>query len=325
MKQFWREVGFAVVLGMLMPGVILNIITFSAHQRATEIHHQRPTEYQQVNAFTIKVLSGDGSVQEMELETYLVGVVLAEMPATFEVEALKAQAVVARTYTLRSRERKKHDNADVCTDSTCCQAYSVPELLKIEGIEAEDFAKICNAVEETSGQILTYNGEIIEATYYSCSGGMTEDALAVWGTDIPYLQSVSSPGEENAVHFEDSVSFAPEQLCGLLGLPINGQVEFEDMTFTTGGGVKEVAICGVKFQGTEIRKLLNLRSTAFTITNSDNEVTFHTRGYGHRVGMSQYGADAMAVLGSSYREILQHYYPGTILENRSIDKLSAMG
>lgn len=325
MKQFWREVGFAVVLGMLMPGVILNIVTFSAHQRATEIYHQRPTEHQHVDAFTINVLCEDGSVQEMELESYLVGVLLAEMPATFEVEALKAQAVVARTYTLRSQERKKHDNADLCTDSTCCQAYTSPELLQAEDIKAEDLAKVRNAVEETLGQILTYNGQIIEATYYSCSGGKTEDALAVWGTDIPYLQSVSSPGEENAVHFEDSVSFTPEQLRGLLSLPATGQLKFEDMTFTTGGGVKEVTICGAKFQGTEIRKLLNLRSTAFTITNADNEITFHTRGYGHRVGMSQYGADAMAVLGSSYREILQHYYPGTILENRSIDKLSALG
>lgn len=327
MKQFWREVGLAVVLGMLMPGVILNIVTYSAHRRATGYREITQTEPAYTNQTIIAVLSPDTGITQMELESYLTGVVLAEMPASFETEALKAQAVVARTYTLRAYEGKsKHDNAAVCTESSCCQAYRSPEEYLLDGGVAENLEKVKSAVEDTRGMVLTYEGELIEATYFSCSGGMTEDAVAVWGTEVPYLQSVSSPGEENSAYYTDSISFERAQLLEILELTSQeGTFRIDNISYTTGGGVDELSVCGTIFRGTELRRLLGLRSTAFTITIDEETVTFHTRGFGHRVGMSQYGADAMAVSGHNYREILQHYYPGTVLVNRSIDKQSSVG
>ena len=327
MKQFWREVGLAVVLGMLMPGIILNIVTYSSHQRTNILYEPEQTDPVAEKEILIPVLYADGTVRQTELETYLLGVVLGEMPAEFEVEALKAQAVVARTYTLRAYEGKsKHDTFAVCTDPACCQAYRRVEDYLAAGGNTDSVEKIRSAVRATAGKVLTYGGELIEATYFSCSGGMTEDALAVWGTDVPYLQSVDSPGEEQAAWFTDNVTFTDTQLRELLGLPAqSGAVQFENLTFTNGGGVAELSVDGTRFKGTEIRKLLELRSTAFTVTREGSKVIFHTRGFGHRVGMSQYGADAMAVNGCVFTEILQHYYPGTVLENRFIDKPAFLG
>lgn len=325
MKEFWKEVGLAVVLGMLMPGIILNIVTCSARQHVNDIHVPKQTEPAQMEETAVTVLNEDGSIQKMELETYLTAVVLGEMPASFEKEALKAQAVVARTYTLRAEERNKHESGAICMDPSCCQAYCSAIDYRTEGGTTENIEKVRAAVAETAGMVLTYEGELIEATYFSCSGGMTEDALAVWGAEIPYLQAVPSPGEESSAYYTDSISFAHSDLLKKLGLPQADKVTFENIQYTAGGGVAEATVCMKQFQGTELRKLLGLRSTAFTVTDDGEQVTFHTRGFGHRVGMSQYGADAMAVAGCSYKEILQHYYPGTTLENRLIDKASSVG
>ena len=326
MKQFWREVGLAVILGMLMPGIILNIVTYSARHHVSDPQKPEQTSPPVTAELTIKVLNNDSMVEEMELEEYLIGVVLAEMPASFEFEALKAQAVVARTYTLRAHEGKsKHQNAAVCTDFTCCQAYRSADAYLEDGLPTENLQKVQSAVNETMGQVLTYEGELIEATYFSCSGGTTEDAVAVWGADIPYLQSVPSPGEEAAAHYTDSASYSISEIHDKLGLPDGDQIRFEKISYTSGGGVDQITVDGVAFRGTQIRSLLGLRSTAFTITTEGENVTFHTRGFGHRVGMSQYGADAMAVGGSSYEEILRHYYQGTVLENRFIDKPDSVG
>ena len=317
MKQFWREVGLSIVLGMMMPALILHIVTYSSHRH---VHGSESTQEPSVAAeepVFISVLNKNGVAETMELEEYLVGVVLAEMPASFEVEALKAQAVVARTYTLRAHEGKsKHDAAAVCTDSACCQAYRSPEDYLNSSGSQENVDKVTAAVQSTAGLVLIYKGELIEATYFSCSGGSTEDAVAVWGAEIPYLQAVSSPGEENAAHYSDSVSFTAEVLAEALGISPAGSPEdwFGDVTYTAGGGVDTIQIGGTTYSGTGVRKLLGLRSTAFTVTVEAASITFHTRGFGHRVGMSQYGADAMAAMGSSFEEILQHYYQGTVLE-----------
>ena len=306
-----------MILGMIMPGVILQIVTFSAHRHIREPDQPEKLPQVQDSATYIPVLQADGKVTELELETYITGVVLAEMPPSFESEALKAQSVVARTYTLRARNGKsKHEGASVCTESSCCQAYRSPEDYLRSGGSEENVAKVHRAVTDTAGQVLTYKGELIEATYFSCSGGSTEDAVAVWGAEIPYLQAVSSPNEEKATYFTDSVSFTLDELCKRLELskPESSSDWFTDVTYTAGGGVDTILIGGKQFAGTEVRKLLGLRSTAFTITTEGDSVTFHTRGFGHRVGMSQYGADAMAAAGSDYSEILDHYYQGTTLE-----------
>lgn len=317
MKQFWREVGLAVVLGMIMPGIILHIVTYSSHRYAIRENPVTVTSPKEPEQEKIPVLTNDGNVEEMELEVYLVGVVLAEMPASFEVEALKAQVVVARTYTLRAHGGKsKHEGAAVCMDSACCQAYTSPQAYLSEYGDYEALQKVTNAVSATKDYVLTYQGELIDATYFSCSGGSTEDALAVWGTDIPYLQSVPSPGEEDAVHYSDSMTISRQELEELLGHELGEEPNrwFESVTYTSGGGVASICIGGETYQGTQVRKLLGLRSTAFTVSISGENATFHTRGFGHRVGMSQYGADAMALNGSSFEEILQHYYQGTQLQ-----------
>ena len=271
----------------------------------------------------LQVLLSDGTVEQKPLDDYLAGVILAEMPASFEEEALKAQAVVSRTYTLRQTARKKHADADICTDPSCCQGWiSYEDYCAKTGDDGPDCAQAAaQAVKATDGLVLVYDGALIDATFFSCSGGRTETAVEVWGSDVPYLQSVESPGEE-APHNADTVSFSAEEFSArilsqnpgadLSGLPSSW---FGDTSVTEGGGVEALEIGGVFFSGKELRSLLGLRSTVFTVSVLGDEIFFQTRGYGHRVGMSQYGAQAMAQAGSSCEEILLHYYTGVELQN----------
>ena len=245
------------------------------------------------------------------------------MPASFEEEALKAQAVVSRTYTLRQTARNKHDRADICTDPGCCQGWiSYEDYCAKAGEAGPDGAQAAaQAVKATDGQVLVYDGGLIDATFFSCSGGRTETAVEVWGSDVPYLQSVDSPGEE-APHNEDTVSFSTEEFSARIlsqnpAADLSGSPEswFGAVSATEGGGVEALEIGGVSFTGKELRSLLGLRSTVFAVSVMGDEIFFQTRGYGHRVGMSQYGAQAMAQAGSGYEEILLHYYTGVSLEN----------
>lgn len=311
MNRTIKEILLSAFLGLIVPGILLSGTKMpdekpeAPTQAVTEPSHAKST-------LTMHLLMPDGTVQDMDMDDYLVGVVLAEMPASFETEALKAQAVVARTYTLKCiQSGAKHDGS-VCTDFACCQAYIAEGDY---GGGYENLEKVRGAVLATSGQVLTYQGNLIEATYFSCSGGTTEDAVAVWGTDFPYLRSVESPGEEHATHYSDTVSFTAEAFQDALGQKISGSVKswFGFTTYTAGGGVNTMRIGGVDYKGTELRTRLGLRSTAFEVSVSEDTITVTTKGYGHRVGMSQYGADAMAVSGSTYEEILAHYYQGTVL------------
>ena len=264
---------------------------------------------------TLTVQNRAGNLQQMTLEEYLTGVVLAEMPASFEPEALKAQAVVARTYTRKRMEDSKHDGAAICRDPGCWQSWRSESDYLDSGGQTGDLEKVRQAVADTDGLVLRYDGKLIDATYFSCSGGATEDAVAVWGQDVPYLQSVQSPGEEDAPRFTDSVTFSAAEFAEKLGIPEGGSPAdwFGNVTFTDGGGVDTMVIRGKEFTGPQLRSRLKLRSTAFEITVSENTITVTTRGFGHRVGMSQYGAQAMAESGSTCAEILAHYYTGAEL------------
>lgn len=327
MRSIWKDILIALFMGMVAPGIMLNlaagILDVTTEEETSPV--TQPT--QAVMAETAPVLrsmpmlvrDAQGSVTEMEMEAYLVGVVLAEMPASFETEALKAQAVVARTYALKAYVTGgKHGDGSVCTQSGCCQGYITEAAYLENGGKSEGIEKIRDAVLDTAGYVLTYQGELIEATYFSCSGGYTEDAAAVWGTEFPYLQAVSSPGEEQAVHYTDTAVFSLQEFQNALGITLEGEPAswFGAVTYTRGGSVETMEVCGRTYSGTQLRALLGLRSAAFTATAEENQITVTTRGYGHRVGMSQYGADAMAVSGSDYREILSHYYQGTVLEKR---------
>ncbi len=317
MKHKNLEILFAILLAVILPSFIIAMIPAEdSRSEAIETTVATTSNTSYAEPRTVSVLMDNGDVVEMELDQYVLGVVLREMPAEFDLEALKAQAVVARTYTLRRiRKGSKHTQADICTNPACCQGFCDQQDFLDGGESVDMLSKVSNAVEQTQEQVLYYQGELIEATYFSCSGGMTEDAVAVWGAEIPYLQSVDSPGEEGASHFTDKVTFTSREFNEKMGGKFTGFPEswVESVTYTQGGGVEEIQICGIRYKGTQVRNLLSLRSTAFAIHIVSDTVTITTKGYGHRVGMSQYGAEAMAVQGASYEEILSHYYSGTIL------------
>lgn len=316
----------ALIMGAILPGMLFTLAEKIQKKVLPEQVEKSTTDtlpsqsQTTINNVEIVVMQTDGTFEKMELDTYVIGAVLGEMPVTFDVEALKAQAVVARTYALkRFTTGKKHMYGAVCTVSSCCQAYcAAADYLAMNGSQ-EGVNKVISIVHETTNQVLTYQDALIEATYFSCSGGRTEDALAVWGTDIPYLQAVESPGEENATYYTDAVQFTADAFADALGIVATGSPAkwFGPVTYTEGGGVATMEIAGSVFKGTEIRQKFGLRSTVFTIMAVGNNIHVSTKGFGHRVGMSQYGAEAMAVSGSDYQEILAHYYPGTVLKTCS--------
>ena len=320
MKALGRDILIAFVAGVVMPAMIVRVgLALRAEHREvpTPMTVTEPSEETEpYPSRQILFRDTDGSVRAVELEEYLVGAVLGEMPASFEREALKAQAVAARTYAWKAAMTgSRHPDGSVCGNYACCQAYISPESYLDRGGLQRNVDKVRSAVRATAGQVLTYGGELIEATYFSCSGGRTEDAVAVWGSDFPYLRSVESPGEEGAAWFTDEAVFSRQALETALGISLpEAQGDwFGEMTYTAGGGVETVRIGDRLFPGTKVRSLLGLRSTAFSVTVEEDTAVFTTHGYGHRVGMSQYGADAMASAGANYAEVLAHYYPGTEL------------
>ena len=310
-----KQMLLSFLAGAVVPLVLAALFQKSPSLPEAESESISPTASAQDPATVLTVVNRAGNLQQMDLREYLVGVVLAEMPASFESEALKAQAVVARTYTRKRMEGGKHGQAAVCMDSGCCQGWRSGEDYLAQGGKKSAVEKVRAAVADTDGLVLRYDGRLIDATYFSCSGGVTEDAVAVWGQDVPYLKSVQSPGEEEAPRFSDSVTFSPGDFAGKLGLSAAGDPEswFGTVTYTAGGGVETMVIRGQSFTGTQLRSKLGLRSTAFEVSASGNTITITTRGFGHRVGMSQYGAQAMAQEGHSFSEILAHYYTGTEL------------
>ena len=315
MKFIWREIVLAVIMGMILPGITLNWAV--EREEPTEPAHRQPELILEKLTMQMRLRKEDGTLQTMDMDTYLVGVILAELPSNFQPEAKKAQAVVARTYARKAWiTGGKHHDGSVCADPSCCQAYISPEeyLNQLGSETAVEEAR--SAAIATANQVLTYEGQLIEATYFSCSGGSTEDAAAVWGTDFPYLRAVDSPGEEYALHHTDRIYVTKGDFAAALGLRLSGDPSewIGSTTYTAGGGVDTIEIGGENFTGKELRSLLGLRSTAFSMNPDEFGIAITTKGFGHRVGMSQYGADAMAEGGSSYEEILAHYYRGASLE-----------
>ena len=263
--------------------------------------------------FHLPVLTDEGLVS-MSLHRYVLGAVLGEMPVDFAPEARKAQAVACRTYALRQYTRRKHDSAAVCTQPGCCMRWVDPDDFAAEhGQAAFDAAE--EAVRQTDGLAIYYQDQLIEATFFSSSGGRTESAAAVWGGDLPYLQSVESPDEHSP--YDEAVVTVPESEFADILQAANEMAVFPEngswigqIVRTDGGGVDTAELGGCIYTGPQLRRLFGLRSTLFTLLRHDGVVDFTTRGYGHRVGMSQYGAEAMAQKGSSFTEILQWYYRG---------------
>lgn len=284
-------------------------------------------DYVYNNYATITMLHVEtGEVEELKMDEYLYGVVSAEMPASYEMEALKAQAVVARTYTAyKIVHAGKHQEAHICNDSKCCQAWISKENRLAKWNETErdsNWNKIVAAVDSTAGKIITYNGEPINAFFHSNSGGSTEIVSNVWGgTDYPYLQSVQTSGEEGYSQYESTITLTREELVEKLKeqhpeIQINYEEEnpIQITEYTDSGRVKTIKFGNIFISGVEARSILGLKSAKFNVIVSDN-ITFNVTGYGHGVGMSQTGADAMAKEGANFEQIINHYYTGIKIEN----------
>ena len=285
--------------------------------------------YDYTNFATIKLYhTKTGDVEELPIDEYLYGVVSSEMPVKYEIEALKAQAVVARTYTIYqiTHSKEKHNNADICDNYACCQAWISKEdrFAKWEELDAEgNWQKIVDAVNSTQGKVITYNGDVIDAFFHSNSGGITETASNVWGgQNFPYLKSVETSGEDEYSEYNSEVEISKDELTNKLKekhseIEINYEEDdvIKIIEFTESGRVKKIKFGNVEIAGTEARTILGLKSTNFNFEIRDNSVIFFVKGYGHGVGMSQTGADSLAKQGSNYEEIIKHFYSNVEIIN----------
>ena len=271
----------------------------------------------------IKLLHQDtNQIEEINLDEYIINVVSAEMPVDYELEALKAQAIVARTYTIyKITTSRKHENADICDKSTCCQAWiSKEDRFKRwdEDKRISNWNKIVKTVNETAGKIITYEGKPINAFFHANSGGKTQIPFYVWGgTGYPYLQVVATNGEENYSQYSSQAKFTKEEFIEKVKKEHEDfEIDFEKenciqiIERDESNRVVTVKIGNLNLSGVETRTLLGLRSANFTIEINNNEIIFKVIGYGHGVGMSQTGADALAKQGKNYEEIIKHFYTG---------------
>lgn len=256
--------------------------------------------------------SGQNKTETVALESYVAGVVAGEMPASFEQEALKAQSVAARTF-LQSRGM-------TVTDTVEDQVYKNDEELQQQWGDAYEAnkKKIEAAVAATAGEVLTYEGALITAAFFSSGNGQTENAEDYWQSETPYLISVASPWDQEAPNFEQKKELPKQEAEQKLGVSLPDEGEAGTvLSRTEGGRVKEIQIGGKTFTGRDIRETLGLPSADFTLAIENGKLTAYTKGYGHGVGMSQYGANGMAKEGYTYKEILTHFYPGTELTKKS--------
>lgn len=283
------------------------------------VHHDRDV--------TLTIQDGD-TTEQMTLERYLTGVVRGEMPAAFEMEALRAQAAAERSYVyyqLAAGRKDAHPDADFCTDHTCCSAYLSETAAKEKW--GGDFApwntRVEQAVSDTDGQVVLYNGRPILAVFHSSSAGRTAAAGDVWSGDLPYLVSVDSPeGEETVPNYYSTVTFTAAEakeklLAAYPELKLSGTPDrwFGAAAENGSGRVETVSVGGTDIEGTELRRIFGLRSACFTVAADSESVTFRVTGYGHGVGMSQYGANQLAREGKTWQEILEWYYTGATVGN----------
>lgn len=309
----------AVMVGTIIG--IPSLISLASTPNLQEVEEEMPTW----SGPEIKLLLTEtGEIVTLPLEQYLIGVIAAEMPASFELEALKAQAVAARTYTLKRMltGNDRHPEAHICDDFNHCQAWMSTEAM-VSRWGMTNYAtykvKIKRAVEDTLGLILTYDNQLIEPVYHSTSGPYTENSEAVWQKAVPYLRSVPSPWSQHSPRYQEEKHFTWAELDKLLKTNLsarpaaalasnNSLIQIADTTAT--GRVCQLRLGDKTLPAVEVRRRLGLNSTNFRVTTTSHGVTFTTTGFGHGVGMCQYGANGMAKEGKSFQEILTHYYTG---------------
>lgn len=292
--------------------LILTIILFIVTKNVKQIYFEPVPVNDKTKKITVNLLNeSDGSIKNVNIEDYIIGVVAAEMPASFEPEALKAQAVAARTYAMYKKETRNLDYDLII--GTKDQAYQTnEELLKKWGVSFfKNYLKVRDAVLATEGEILTYNGQTINAFYFSMSNGYTENVESVFKSDLPYLKSVPSTWDNESIkNYEFTKTISKEDFCKSLEIPCDN-IKIENIQKTSSNRVASLTINDKTFLGTKVRSLLGLRSTDFTIECLDNDIKITTKGNGHGVGMSQYGANGMAKENHNYKEILNYFYQNT--------------
>ena len=312
-------ISIVVIFSMLV--IPMTALSKSETSVLPTINSQNDVAYTKNNSGfeKIKVLK-DGKVGEYSSNEYIFGVVAAEMPALYEAEALKAQAVAAYTFACYRKSNNTNSEYDITADADTAQCFITREqAFERWGEKAEEYAqKIDNCIAAVKGEMLLYDNAPIFAAYHAISAESTNSCADVWGKDLPYLKSVSSMGDSLADGYLSESTFTADELCERLksitkpsGEP---QDYFSNIDVCSNGYVKKISFCGKEMSGSQMAKLLELRSANFTISFSDGKFTFFVKGYGHGVGMSQTGADYMAKQGSNYKEILLHYYSGVKIE-----------
>ncbi len=283
--------------------LILPITIFSFFKKET-IFYAKPKKEE----YMVKVQK-DNKIICLPLEEYIVGVVAAEMPALFEPEALKAQALAARTYALNYLETN-----NIISSTTNNQAFITKEEMasKWQDNYSQYYEKINNIVNETKGQIIKYQDKPIKAFYYSSSNGFTADSATVFNQSYDYLQIRESSWDAENFY---NTTLNKEEFCNKLQIDCSKNITIKNITKDSSNRVMSININGIDFSGTEVRKKLTLRSTDFEIKVNENDINITTNGYGHGVGMSQKGANSLAKLGYTYTEILKYYYPNTEISN----------
>lgn len=309
MKKMFLFTSFILSLLLLLP------LTALKDEAKTAPTINLKEEIPKDNTDFFKILNTEsGEVFEVSKKDYIFGVVAAEMPALYEEEALKAQAVAAYTFAKFRKIENSHKEYDLTDDHLNDQSYLTMEKLeKRWGDKMEEYTKKINqAIDEVEGLIITYNDKPILSVYHAISSGMTEDAQNVWGKPYPYLVPVASIGDKLCSDYLTTLTISKDKLCEALkeDAELSGEPQsyFGEIVRTESGTVKTIKVCGKELTGSKIRSLFSLRSSNFTVNYADDNFTFNVFGYGHFVGMSQNGANYMAQQGSNYKEILSHYY-----------------
>ncbi|HWP79694.1 MAG TPA: stage II sporulation protein D [Candidatus Acidoferrum sp.] len=309
-RRLINWVAGALAAGLLLPLIVLVVVS-PPKEEQTE-----PVMGGQTENMILVYYTKEDRVAAVDIEEHLVGVLAGEIPASFSPEAIKAQAVAARSYIMYKKGTASHKGgADVCTDYRHCKTWlSAGEIQELYGDKAlEATAIFRSAVEATKGEVLVYGEKVALAVFHAMSGGgATESAAEVWGGDYPYLVSVPT-NDEGFEGYETTVTFGVEEfweIAASVGATPEGGSPYTVVSRSTGGGVAQCTIGGVALTGVQVRALYGLRSAGFIVKVTDTAVTFTVEGSGHGVGMSQCGAENMARDGSSYADILAHYYPG---------------
>ncbi len=312
---------------VILPMWLTQSFEINEDTQRIEINVEKPSldlgvQYKKINLLH----NNENVVETLELEDYLINVVAAEMPVEYEEEALKAQATVARTYTLYQIENgHKHDNADICDSSTCCQAWISKEKRyeKWGDNQDEKWSKLANAVYSTAGEVITYDGKPIDAFFHSNSGGTTEIPINVWGgSDFPYLQVVETSGEDEYSQYYSEKEYTKAEIESKMksaysdfSIDWNEENCIEILEYTESSRIKTLKIGNKNISGVEARKIFELKSSNFTYEISESAVKFKVIGYGHGVGLSQTGSNTLAKEGKNYKEIIEHFFKNVEIEN----------